>query len=136
MLTLSLNRNRKKVLIFSLLNYSLIPNAGGPHPNPHPHPTFASAFGPPPPSIICPLSCDVIRQVWLLPRWIHLDTRLAPWRVNPKVFVLLTLCCSISQAGSQEEHKALQLRHSVPPADRDRERGRGRPKDGDRRGRR
>lgn len=39
-----------------------------PHPPPLPR-------QPPLPSIICPLSCDAIRQVWLLPRWLRLDPR-------------------------------------------------------------
>ncbi|TWW79703.1 hypothetical protein D4764_10G0007330 [Takifugu flavidus] len=65
-----------------------------PPPPPPPPPTF------PLPSIICPLSCDAIRQ-----------------------------------AGSQEQHKALQLRHCCPSADRERERGRDGPKNDYRRGR-
>lgn len=77
--------------LFSVLFNLCRIQAAQPHPTPLSSPPSALRA-----SIICPFSRDAIRQVWLLPRRIHLDTWLALWRVNPKVFVLLTLCRSIS----------------------------------------
>lgn len=45
---------------------------------------FSSLGAPSPPPIICPFSRDAIRQVWLLPRRIHLDTWLGSVARKPQ----------------------------------------------------
>lgn len=99
-------------------------------PQPPPHPT-------PPPSIMRPLGCDAIRQVWLLPRWIHLDTRPARRRGNPK----RSLCSSRWAVQSlrqvpRRSTKAWSGDTAVPQRTQRGSEGGGRPMDEHRRGRR